>query len=140
MASPPERLYWARIMTGGMTTLGLFGNYYDQGELLTLPEDVTETAGIVRMEFVMRAPEDKTHLRAECGVCQKWFLNEHFRDQHGRLRHRQRFVSEDLDVAAGMTGPDGGAALRDITGDAEDRRRWQDFPPNLEKTKASQQG
>jgi hypothetical protein len=133
-------LWWARIMNPLYGTLTLFGTSYDQGELLTLPDDVTDQDRLVRLDFVMRAPEEKAYLRAECGACGKWFLNESFRDKHGNLRHRERFAADlDLDVAAGMAGPEGGAALRDTTGDAADRRQWVEYPPNLEKSKASQQ-
>jgi hypothetical protein len=132
-------MWWARIMNPLYGALELWGTRYDQGQLLELPDDVTEMAAIVRLEYVQRAPQEKAYLRAECGVCHVWFLNEHFRDKHGNLRHRERFA-QDLDIAAGMAGPDGGAALRDTTGDAAERRQWVEYPPNLEKSKASQQG
>jgi hypothetical protein len=136
---PEAPLWWARIMNPIYGSLELFGTRYDQGQLLTLPEDVTEMAAIVRLEYVQKAPPEKAYLRAECGVCQAWFLNEHFRDKHGALRHQGRFAS-DLDMAVGMEGPLGVAALRDTTGDAADRRQWVEYPPNLEKSRASQQG
>jgi len=134
---PASPLWWARIMNPLYGRLDLFGQSYDQGELLELPEDVTEDAALRRLDYVMRAPDDKAYLRAQCGVCGHWFLNEHFRDKHGTLRHGTRFA-EGMDMTAGMHGPDGGAALRDTTGDAADRRQWVEYPPNLEKSRASQ--
>jgi hypothetical protein len=135
-AEPPT--YWARIITPGTDCLTLYGHSYDRGELLTLP-DVTGNEAFMRLDFVMLAPADKAYLRAECGVCGHWFLNERFRDQHGVKRHRQRYA-DDLDMAVTMHGPEGGAALRDTTGDVDDRRQWVEYPPNLERSKASQQG
>lgn len=131
-------IYWARIMNPLYGRLDLFGQSYDQGELLELPEHVSEDAAIRRLDYVMVAPADRAYLRAACGVCGREFLNEHFRDRHGTLRHGNRFA-EDIAIAAGMQGPEGGAALRDTTGDAADRRQWVEYPPNLERSKASQQ-
>jgi hypothetical protein len=138
MRRPEPPTYWARIITPGTDCLTLYGQAYDRGELLTLP-DVTGNEAFMRLDFVMLAPPDKAYLRAECGVCGHWFLNERFRDQHGAKRHGQRYA-DDLDMAVAMHGPSGGAALRDTTGDMDDRRQWVEYPPNLERSKASQQG
>lgn len=142
MASPPNKeipQFWVRFVIPGQGTLTYRGTHYDYGEILTMGTTPRDEQ-LVRLGYVYPADKAESHLHAECGVCGSWFLTEYYRDMHGRRRHQHRFGDDDLDVAAGMTGPDGGAALRDITGDAEERRLMQENPLFLEKTRASQQG
>jgi hypothetical protein len=131
--------YWARILDPLTGVLNLYGTTYERGQLLTLRGDWGDER-LERLGFVEKAPPDKAYLHAQCGVCGAWFVSEMFRDAHGRVRHRQRFDGEErFDIEPGMAGPEGGAALRDVTGDAESRRQWTEYPPYLEKSKASQQ-
>jgi len=136
MPSKDSQNYWVKFIDPGLHTFTYMGQVYDRGELIQLtgsPHDEQLT----RMEFVMPAPKADQHRHAECGVCNRWFVNEMFRDAHGRRWHRERFQPDALEVAAGMHGPDGGAALRDITGDAEERRMQAEFPLRLDRTKAT---
>lgn len=139
MASAPDRTHWVRFVIPGQGAMTYHGTDYDYGALLAI-RGTPRDEQLVRLGFLAPLDQSEAHLHAQCGVCAHWFLTEYFRDMHGRRRHQQRFVGDDLDVAAGMAGPDGGAALRDITGDAEERRLMQENPLFLEKTKASQQG
>jgi hypothetical protein len=137
MASPPDTpLFWTRFTIPGLGFFTYHGTNYDRGQLMPLvggPRDEQ----LVRMGYVQPAAKEEAYLQAQCGVCGAWFLNEQFREAHGRLRHSDRFASSDLDIGGGMDGPDGGAALRDVTGDAEERRMQQQYPLYLEKTKAT---
>jgi hypothetical protein len=137
MASPPVTpTHWMRFVIPDLKCTTYHGINYDRGELLTLvggPRDEQLT----RMGFIERARPEEAHHHAQCGVCGKWFLTEQFRDQHGETRHSDRFAPPDLAIGGGMDGPDGGAALRDVTGDAEERRMQQQYPLYLEKTKAT---
>lgn len=130
--------FWVRFTLPGTGSFTYRGTNYDRGQLIDLAGGPRDEQ-LERLGYVQRAPEGETYLQAACGACQAWFLNESFRDQHGRLRHRERF-QDDLDIAAGMHGPAGGAALRDATGDAEERRMQQEFPLYLERTKATLEG
>lgn len=138
MATPPVATHWCRFVIPGQGTLTYRSVDYDYAELLTLATTPRDEQ-LVRLGYVYPIDKTESHLHAQCGVCERWFLTEYYRDMHGRRRHNQRFAGDDLEVGGGMAGPDGGAALRDITGDAEERRLMQDNPLFLEKTKASQQ-
>ena len=134
--TPDQPLFWARFTIPGTGTFTYQGVAYDRGQLLTLggsPRD----GRLVELEYVKEAPVSEKHLHAQCGVCSAMFVNEYFRDQHGKLRHRDRFA-DDLDLAVGMDTPWGAAALKDTTGDAEEQRQMQEFPLRLDKTIASQ--
>ena len=129
-------MWWTRFTIPGLGFLTYHGTNYDRGQLLPMlggPRDEQ----LQRMGYVQPAPKEETYLRAQCGECGAWFLNEPFRDGHGRLRHSARFAPADLDIGSGMDGPDGGAALRDVTGDADERRMQQQYPLYLQKTKAT---
>jgi hypothetical protein len=130
--------FWVRFTLPGLGYFTYRGQNYDRGQLLDLAGGPRDEQ-LERLGFVQRAPDGETYLQAECGACQTWFLTESFRDQHGRLRHRERF-RDDLEIAPGMVGPDGGAALRDTTGDADERRMQQEYPLYLERTKATLEG
>ncbi len=137
---PTRPQYWVRFTLPGIGYFTYRGTNYDRGQLLDMPGGPRDEQ-LERLGFVQPAPVGDTYLQAQCGACQAWFLNEAFRDAHGRLRHRQRFQGGDpLDVAARMDGPDGGAALVDTTGDAEERRMQADYPLFLERTKATLNG
>ena len=134
----PDAPYWVRFCVPGLGYFTYNGVNYDRGQLIALsggPHDEQ----LVRMGYVGAVDASKSHLQAECGECSTWFVSEQFRDQHGRMKHRSRFQDdrESLEVGAGMAGPAGGAALRDITGDAEERRMMQDMPLYLDKTAAT---
>lgn len=137
MASDPATLtHWARFVLPDVKFFTYYGSNYDRGQLMALvggPRDEQLT----RMGFVEVALQANAHLRAQCGVCGQWFLTEQFRDMHGDLRHSDRFAPTDLDIGGGMYGPDGGAALRDTTGDADERRMQQEYPLRLDRTKAT---
>jgi hypothetical protein len=135
---PPRPQFWVRFTLPGAGYFTYRGTNYDRGQLMDLAGGPRDEQ-LERLGYVQRAPEGETYLQAECGACQTWFLNESFRDQHGRLRHRERW-QDDLDLAAGMHGPAGGAALRDTTGDADERRMQQEYPLYLERTKATLEG
>jgi hypothetical protein len=135
---PSRPRFWVRFTLPGAGYFTYRGANYDRGQLIDLAGGPRDEQ-LERLGYVQRAPEGETYLQAACGACQAWFLNESFRDQHGRLRHRERF-QDDLDIAAGMHGPAGGAALRDATGDADERRMQQEFPLYLERTKATLEG
>jgi hypothetical protein len=135
---PSRPPFWVRFTLPGLGYFTYRGQNYDRGQLLDLAGGPRDEQ-LERLGFVQRAPEGETYLQAECGACQTWFLNESFRDQHGRLRHRERF-RDDLEIAPGMVGPEGGAALRDTTGDADERRMQQEYPLYLERTKATLEG
>lgn len=128
--------HWTRFTLPDVKFFTYYGTNYDRGQLMALvggPRDEQ----LVRMGFVEVALKDNAHLRAQCGVCGCWFLTEQFRDMHGKLRHSERFADEALDIGGGMDGPDGGAALRDVTGDAEERRMQQQFPLHMDRTRAT---
>ena len=129
---------WVRFTVPGVGFFTYRGQNYDRGELMALTGGPRDEQ-LERLGYVQPAPKEEAHLRAECGVCQRWFLTEQFRDAHGRLRHSDRF-RDDLDIAMGMDGPAGGAALRDTTGDAEERRMQQEYPLYLDRTKATLNG
>ena len=136
MARSPEATYWVRFSIPGLGYMTYNGVNYERGELMALtggPHDEQ----LVRMGYVGKVDKGELHLQAECGECQKWFKTEQFRDTHGRDKHRRRFQEDLLEVGAGMDGPEGGAALRDITGDAEERRMMQEMPLYLDKTAAT---
>jgi hypothetical protein len=128
-------LHWVKFAIPGLGYVTLYGKDYDRGELVQLSGG-THDEPLIRMEYVLPVRKEEMHRHAQCGVCEKWFVDERFRDQHGRLRHQNRFA-DDLDVAMGMNGPAGGAALRDTTGDAEERRMQQEYPLRLDRTKAT---
>ena len=130
--------HWTRFTLPGLGYFTYKGTNYDRGQLLTLTGGPRDEQ-LERLGYVYPAPKEDTYLHAQCGACGLWFLTESFRDQHGRLRHSGRFA-EDLDIAVGMQGQDGGAALRDITGDAEERRMQQQYPLHLDRTKATLEG
>jgi hypothetical protein len=130
-------LYHARFVTPGDGTLTYHGMAYDQGQLLTLMGGARDEQ-LIRLGYVAVAEKEAVHLRAQCGVCGADFLNETMRDRHGRRRHRDRY-GDELDVTEGMASHMGAAAIRDTTGDAEERRLLAEAPLYLEKTKASQQ-
>jgi hypothetical protein len=136
MASPTASpIYWTRFTIPGLGFFTYHGTNYDRGQLMPMvggPRDEQ----LQRMGYVQPAPKEEEYLRAQCGECGAWFLNEPFRDAHGRLRHASRFA-DDLAIGGGMDGPDGGAALRDVTGDAEERRMQQQYPLYLDKTRAT---
>ena len=128
--------HWVRFTVPGAGFFTYHGVNYDRGQLMPMiggPRDEQ----LLRMGYVQPAMKEEAHLRAQCGVCGCWFLTEQFREAHGRLRHSDRFRSDDLDIVGGMDGPDGGAALRDVTGDAEERRMQQQYPLYLDRTKAT---
>jgi hypothetical protein len=131
--APPQ--WWTRFTIPGLSFFTYRGQNYDRGELITLTGGPRDEQ-LERLGYVQPAPKDEAHLQATCGVCGRAFLTEGFRDAHGRLRHRERFA-DDLRVAALMDGPEGGAALRDTTGDDDERRMQQEYPLYLEKTKAT---
>jgi hypothetical protein len=134
--SETQPMFWVRFTIPGLGFFTYHGTNYDRGQLIPMiggPRDEQ----LLRMGYVQPAAKEEAHLRAECGVCGVWFLNEQFRDMHGRLRHSDRFAPADLDIGGGMNGPDGGTALRDITGDAEERRMQQQYPLYMEKTRAT---
>jgi hypothetical protein len=134
LAVPPT--HWMRFVIPDLKFTTYHGVNYDRGELLCLaggPRDEQLT----RMGFLEPARPSEAHLHAQCGVCGKWFLTEQFRDQHGEDRHADRWAEDHLAIGGGMDGPDGGAALRDVTGDAEERRMQQQYPLYLERTKAT---
>jgi hypothetical protein len=139
MASPTASpIYWTRFTIPGLGFFTYHGTNYDRGQLMPMvggPRDEQ----LQRMGYVQPAPKEEEYLRAQCGECGAWFLNEQFRDAHGRLRHAARFA-DDLAIGGGMDGPDGGAALRDVTGDAEERRMQQQYPLYLDKTRATIEG
>lgn len=127
--------HWTRFTLPDVKFFTYYGTNYDRGQLLALvggPRDEQ----LVRMGFVEVALKTNVHLRAQCGVCGCWFLTEQFRAMHGELRHADRF-RQDLDIGGGMHGPDGGTALRDVTGDAEEKRMQQHYPLYLERTRAT---
>jgi hypothetical protein len=131
---PPQ--VWVRFTIPGLGFFTYHGVNYDRGQLMALiggPRDEQ----LQRMGYVQPAPPEEKHLHAQCGSCGAWFLTEQFRDMHGRQRHSERFAAADLDIGGGMAGPHGGTALRDITGDAEERRMQQQYPLYLEKTRAT---
>jgi hypothetical protein len=139
LATRPDRvqMWWCRFTLPGQGYFTYKGTNYDRGQLLTLTGGPRDEQ-LERLGYVYPVPKGETHRQAQCGVCGQWFLTEEFREQHGRLRHRGRFADDDgLDVAAGMEGPAGGAALRDITGDAEERRMQQQYPLHLDRTRAT---
>ena len=138
MASAPAATHWCRFVIPGQGSLTYRGTNYDYGELLTVANTPRDEQ-LVRLGYVYPTDPSERHLHAQCGVCEQWFLTEYYRDMHGRRRHQERFASDDLEVGGGMAGPDGGTALRDITGDAEERRLMLENPLFLDKTKASQQ-
>lgn len=134
-ATDPTPLVWVRFTIPGMGFFTYYGTNCDRGQLMPMvggPRDEQ----LQRMGYVQPAPHEEAHLRAQCGACGCWFLTEQFRDMHGRLRHSDRFAS-DLDIGGGMQGPDGGAALRDVTGDAEERRMQQQYPLYMDRTRAT---
>jgi len=131
--------HWTRFTLPGLGYFTYKGTNYDRGQLLTLTGSPRDEQ-LERLGYVYPVPKGETYRQAQCGACGVWFLNEEFRDAHGRLRHRHRFEGDDLDVAAGMAGPAGGAALRDVTGDAEERRMQQQYPLHLERTRATLEG
>jgi hypothetical protein len=137
MASPTASpIYWTRFTIPGLGFFTYHGTNYDRGQLMPMvggPRDEQ----LQRMGYVQPAPTEEEYLRAQCGACGAWFLNEQFRDAHGRLRHSERFQQDDIAIGGGMEGPDGGAALRDVTGDAEERRMQQQYPLYLDKTRAT---
>jgi hypothetical protein len=137
MASPTAPMTtWVRFTIPGLGFFTYHGTNYDRGQLMAMmggPRDEQ----LQRMGYVQPAPKEEEYLRAQCGECGAWFLNEQFRDAHGRLRHSARFTQDDLAIGGGMEGPDGGAALRDVTGDAEERRMQQQYPLYLDKTRAT---
>jgi hypothetical protein len=142
MASPPGNeapRYHVRFVLPGQGSLTYRGSNYDYAELLTLAGTPRDEQ-LVRLGYVSPVDKAESHLHAQCGVCERWFLTEYSRDMHGRRRHQERFAEDDLEVGGGLTGPEGGTGLRDLTGDAEERRLMQENPLFLEKTKASQQG
>jgi len=127
--------HWCRFTIPGSSFFTYRGANYDRGQLLELvggPRDEQ----LERLGYVQRASSEELRVQAQCGVCGCWFLTEQFRDMHGRLRHSGRFQA-DLDIGGGMAGPDGGAALRDVTGDADERRMQQQYPLYLDKTRAT---
>jgi hypothetical protein len=136
MAIAPESpLWWVRFTIPGLGFFTYHGTNYDRGQLMPMvggPRDEQ----LQRMGYVQPAPVEEKHLRAQCGICEVWFLTEQFRDMHGRLRHANRF-QPDLDIGGGIPGPDGGTGLVDITGDAEERRMQQQYPLYLDKTRAT---
>jgi hypothetical protein len=137
MASPTESpTHWMRFVIPDLKFTTYHGVNYDRGELLTLAGGPRDEQ-LVRMGFLEPARPSEKHHHAQCGVCGRWFLTEQFRQQHGELRHSDRFSQEALAIGGGMEGPDGGAALRDITGDAEERRMQQQYPLYLDKTRAT---
>lgn len=130
-----EPLWWVRFTIPGLGFFTYHGVNYDRGQLMPMvggPRDEQ----LQRMGYVQPALKEEAHLRAQCGPCGLWFLTEQFRDMHGKLRHSDRFES-DLDISGGMEGPDGGAAVRDVTGDAEERRMQQQYPLYLDRTRAT---
>lgn len=135
----PEHMHlthWSRFVLPDVKFFTYYGTNYDRGQLMALvggPRDEQLT----RMGFIEVALTANAHLRAQCGVCGCWFLTEQFRDMHGKLRHSDRFADADLDIGGGMQGPDGGAALRDVTGDAEERRMQQQYPLYLDRSRAT---
>lgn len=138
MPKQPESIWFARFVTPGDGTLTYHGTAYDQGQLLTLLGGARDEQ-LIRLGYVALAEKEAAHLRAQCGVCGAEFTNETMRDRHGRRRHRDRFGRDEMDVAEGMATHMGAAAIRDTTGDAEERRLLAEAPLYLEKTKASQQ-
>jgi hypothetical protein len=131
-----QPIYWVRFSIPGLGYFTYHGTNYDRGQLMPLAGGPRDEQ-LVRMGYIELALKEEAYLQAQCGACGLWFLNEQFRDGHGRLRHRERFVEEDLAIGGGMEGPDGGAALRDVTGDAEEKRMQQQYPLYLDKTKAT---
>lgn len=129
-------MWWTRFTIPGLGFFTYHGTNYDRGQLLPMAGGPRDEQ-LQRMGYVQPALKEERHLRAQCGECGNWFLTEQFRDAHGRLRHSERFREDDLAIGGGMEGPDGGAALRDVTGDAEERRMQQQYPLYLEKTKAT---
>lgn len=136
MPETAEKTFWTRFTVPGASCFTYRGQNYDRGQLITLTGGPRDEQ-LERLGYVQVAPKEESHLRAECGVCSRWFLTEQFRDAHGRLRHSDRFAPEDLEIGGGMDGPDGGAGLRDVTGDAEERRMQQQYPLYLERTRAT---
>jgi hypothetical protein len=131
---PPT--FWVRFTVPGLGFFTYHSVNYDRGQLMTMiggPRDEQ----LQRMGYVQPAPKEEAHLRAQCGVCGADFLTEQFRDHHGRARHSDRFAPAELDIGGGMAGPDGGTALRDITGDADERRMQQQYPLYMDRTKAT---
>lgn len=128
---------WVRFSVPGLGYFTYHGTNYDRGQLMPLvggPRDEQ----LLRMGYVQMAAKEESHLRAQCGVCGAWFLNEQFRSHHGNQRHSDRFASDELELGGGMEGPRGDvAALRDVTGDADERRMQQQYPLYLERTKAT---
>lgn len=135
-APSDQPLYAARFVVPGTGHFTYFGVDYDRGELLTLMGGMRDTR-LIELGYVELVAKEAQHLQARCGECGKDFITEYMRDQHGRRRHRTRF-GEDLDVMEGMATHMGAAAVRDTTGDREERQLMAEAPLYLEKTKASQ--
>jgi hypothetical protein len=131
-----QPMVWVRFTVPGLGFFTYHDTNYDRGQLMPLiggPRDEQ----LQRMGYVQPAPKEESHLHAQCGVCGVWFVAEQFRDLHGRLRHSDRFAPADIAIGGGMAGPDGGTALRDVTGDAEERRMQQQYPLYMDKTRAT---
>lgn len=120
-------LYYARFVIPGTGHLTLYQVDYDQGEILTLMAGPKNAKLIDQGHIEILNPGSERHF-AQCGVCGKWFISEYRRDEHGIRRHRDRFGGDDLEVAEGMLAHVGSAAVRDTTGDAEERRLMQEAP------------
>lgn len=121
-------LYYARFVIPGTGYLTLFRVNYDQGEILTLMAGPKNAKLIDQGHIEILNPGSERHF-AQCGVCGKWFISEYRRDEHGQRRHYDRFEGgDDLEVAEGMMAHMGAAAVRDTTGDAEERRLMQEAP------------
>jgi hypothetical protein len=137
VAKDVEPMVWVRFTLPDTRVFTYYGTSYDRGQLFTL-HGVPRDEQLLRMGFVSPVAKGEERLKTQCGVCGGWFLTEQFRDMHGELRHADRFQeARDLAIGGGMAGPDGGTALRDVTGDAEERRMQQQYPLYLDRTKAT---
>jgi hypothetical protein len=130
-----QPIYAARFVVPGTGYLTYFGTDYDRGELLTL-RGGTRDSRLLDMAYIVPVEKAEQHLVTQCGVCGKEFLNDYFRDEHGKRRHRNRFA-DDLEVSEGVVTHMGPASVRDTTGDAEEKRLMAEAPLHLENTLAS---
>jgi hypothetical protein len=131
-----QPLYYARFVIPGTGRLTLFGVDYDQGEIFVLLAG-PKNSKLIDQGHIEQLQPGSDHLYAQCGACERWFISEYRRDEHGKRRHGARFADEDLEVAEGMLAHHGAAAVRDTTGDAEERRLLAEAPLHLENTSAA---
>jgi len=130
-----EPAHWVRWVIPGVGTMTYLGEDYDRGELIELQGHIGDEK-LVRLGYI--ATVDKNAHTCQCGECGRLFVDERFRDMHGRRRHPQRFQDDSVEgMVPGMESHMGVAAIRDTLGDAEERQLMQEAPLYLDKTKAT---